>query len=68
MATGPEKRITEGQFGFQSEYSTQDAIYVLRRQIETALAQRNGCLYVLAQYILSMLGLYIFMHVLVLDA
>jgi len=48
IAASAEGRLSEGQFGFRSGFSTQDAIFVLRRKIETAWAQKNGCLYVLA--------------------
>ena len=48
VRAGAEERITQNQFGFRSGLSTQDAIFILRRKIEVAWAQRHGSLYVLA--------------------
>ena len=45
---GAERRLTNTQFGFRSGYGTQDAIFILRRQIELAWARRDGRLTVLA--------------------
>ena len=48
VSGGAEERLTQSQYGFRSGYSTQDAIFVLRRKIEAARAQRNGRLSALA--------------------
>ena len=48
VGASAEDRLSAGQFGFRSGFSTQDAIFVLRRRLESAWAQRNGRLYVLA--------------------
>ena len=45
---GVEDRLTQSQYGFRSGHGTQDAIFVLRRRIELAWAQRDGRLTVLA--------------------
>ena len=45
---GAEQRLGPTQFGFRSGHSTVDAIFILRRKIEVALAQRGGQLLVLA--------------------
>ena len=45
---GAEKRLSQSQFGFRSGCSTQDAIFILRRQVETAWAQRGGKFLILA--------------------
>ena len=45
---GAEERLSTTQFGFRSGCSTQDAIFLLRRRVEIAHAQRNGRLLVLA--------------------
>ena len=45
---GAEQRLTESQYGFRSGYGTQDALFVLRRRIEAARAQRDGKLPALA--------------------
>ena len=45
---GAEERLSKTQFGFRSGYGTVDAVFVLRRRIELALAQRSGKVLVLA--------------------
>ena len=42
VGSGAEDRLSESQFGFRSGRFTLDAIYVLRRRIDTAWAQRHG--------------------------
>ena len=39
---GAEDRLSHTQFGFRSGRSTLDAIFLLRRKVELASAQRNG--------------------------
>ena len=48
VSAGAEERLSSQQFGFRKGHSTQDAIFILRRRVELAHAQRNGQLYVLA--------------------
>ena len=48
VAGGAEERLAASQFGFRKGWSTQDAIFLLRRRVELAHAQRNGQLFVLA--------------------
>ena len=45
---GLDDRLWSSQFGFRKRRSTEDAIYVIRRRIELAHAQRNGQLHLLA--------------------
>ena len=45
---GAEDRLSASQFGFRSGRSTVDAIFMLRRQLDLAWAQRGGRLVVLA--------------------
>ena len=39
---GAEDRLTDTQYGFRSKRGTSDAIFAARRYMETARAQRNG--------------------------
>ena len=48
VAAGAEERLSETQFGFRSGRSTLDAIFVLRRRVDLAAAQRNGKVFVMA--------------------
>ena len=48
VAAGAEQRLSQTQFGFRSGHSTLDAIFVLRRKIDLAAAQRDGKLFVMA--------------------
>ena len=48
LDTGVDARLWESQFGFRKDRSTLDAIFVARRRIESALAQRYGRLSLLA--------------------
>ena len=48
IQAGVEHQLTKTQFGYKSGTGTTDAIFVLRRRIETAIAQRGGKLIVLA--------------------
>ena len=45
---GAERRLSTTQFGFRSKCGTMDAVFILRRRSETALAQRSGKLLILA--------------------
>jgi len=45
---GAEDRLSHTQFGFRSGRSTLDAIFLLRRKVELASAQRNGQLFAMA--------------------
>ena len=45
---GAEERLSETQFGFRSKRSTLDAIFVLRRRVDLAGAQRDGQVFVMA--------------------
>ena len=45
---GAEDRLWPSQFGFRSSCSTEDAIYIARRRIELARAQRNGSVVLVA--------------------
>jgi hypothetical protein len=45
---GAEDRLSKTQFGFRTDHSTTDAIFILRRRIELAWAQREGSTIVLA--------------------
>ena len=42
LAAGADNRLWRSQFGFRTKRSTEDAIYVVRRRIELAVAQRSG--------------------------
>ena len=42
VAAGAEERLSETQFGFRSGRSTLDAIFVFRRRVDLAGAQRDG--------------------------
>jgi hypothetical protein len=48
VAAGAEERLSKTQFGFRSGRSTLDAIFVLRRSVDLAAAQRDGNLFVMA--------------------
>ena len=48
VAAGAEERLSKTQFGFRSGHSTLDAIFVLRRRVELAGAQRDGQVFVMA--------------------
>jgi len=48
VEAGAEDRLSSSQFGFRSHRSTTDAIFTLRRKIDTAWAQRGGRLMILA--------------------
>ena len=48
VAAGAEERLSGTQFGFGSGRSTLDAIFVLRRRVDLAAAQRNGKVFVMA--------------------
>ena len=48
VAAGSEERLSKTQFGFRSDHSTSDAIFVLRRRVELAAAQRGGQMFVTA--------------------
>ena len=43
-----EERIWKTQFGFRSEYGTTDALFMVRRLIDNALASKDEALIVLA--------------------
>ena len=45
---GVEEHIWPSQFGFRRAYSTEDAIYIARRRVELAKAQRHGQVSLLA--------------------
>ena len=42
-----DQRIQESQFGFRPNRGTGDALFVARRMIDSALADRNGRLFLL---------------------
>ena len=48
LDAGLDGRLWKSQFGFRAGRSTEDAIYVARRRIELALAQRGGSISLLA--------------------
>ena len=48
VEVGAEERLSSAQFGFRSKCSTVDAVFVLLRRLDAAIAQRNGKLVVLA--------------------
>ena len=48
VAGGAEERLSRTQFGFRRGYVTLDAIFFLRRKIESALTLENGQALVLA--------------------
>ena len=48
LDAGIDGRLWNSQFGFRKKYGTDDAIFVARRYIETAVAQRWGQLSLLA--------------------
>ena len=48
VEAGVEAGLWPSQFGFRSKCSTEDAIYIARRRIELAKAQRNGKISLLA--------------------
>ena len=48
VQAGAEEKLSKNQFGFRSGRGTQDAIFILRRLIEQAWAQRDGRISVLA--------------------
>jgi len=48
VEAGAEERLSSAQFGFRSKCFTVDAVFVLLRRLDTAIAQRNGKLVVLA--------------------
>ena len=41
-SAGAEKRLWSRQFGFRSKRSTEDALFIVRRRIEQALAAKGG--------------------------
>ena len=43
QAAGAEERLTRSQFGFRRGCGTTDAVFAVRRHLDLALAQRNGC-------------------------
>ena len=43
QAAGVEERLTPSQFGFRRGCGTTDAVFAVRRHLDLALAQRNGC-------------------------
>ena len=45
---GAENRLSKTQYGFRKGYGTEDAIFIARRKIELAWAQRDGHLLILA--------------------
>ena len=47
-AAGAESRLWNRQFGFRSKRSTQDALFIVRRRVEQALASKDGRAFVLA--------------------
>jgi len=48
QAAGAEGRLTSTQFGFRRGCSTSDAIFMVRRMIDSSLAQRHGKVAMLA--------------------
>ena len=42
QAAGAESRLTRTQFGFRRGCGTNDAVFLVRRRIDLALAQRYG--------------------------
>ena len=48
LSRGLDERLWNSQFGFRKKQCTEDAIFVAKRHIELALAQRHGCLSLLA--------------------
>ena len=48
LNAGVDTQLWESQFGFRKDRSTPDAIFVARRRIETACAQRHGRISLLA--------------------
>jgi hypothetical protein len=48
LEAGVENVLWRSQFGFRRGCSTEDAIFIARRRIELAKAQRNGCATLLA--------------------
>ena len=48
VQAGAEGRLSKTQFGFRTGCGTVDAIFILRRRIEIALAQRSGRALILA--------------------
>ena len=48
VEAGAEGRLSSYQFGFRSGHSTQNAIFILRRLLEQAWAQRDGSMVALA--------------------
>jgi hypothetical protein len=47
-AAGAEERLWSRQFGFRSKRSTEDALFIVRRRVEQALASRGGRAFLLA--------------------
>ena len=47
-AAGAEARLWSRQFGFRSKRSTEDALFIVRRRVEQALASRGGRAFLLA--------------------
>ena len=47
-AAGAERRLWDRQFGFRSGRSTEDALFIVRRRMEQAIAARGGRALVLA--------------------
>ena len=45
---GAERTLWQSQFGFRTEHNAEDAIFIARRHVETAKAQRNGKLVLVA--------------------
>ena len=45
---GAEARLWDRQFGFRSGRSTEDALFIVRRRVEQALASRGGRSFILA--------------------
>ena len=48
LDAGADGRLWSSQFGFRAKRCTEDAIYVARRRIELACAQRGGSITLLA--------------------
>ena len=48
LRAGADGLIGSTQFGFRSKRGTEDALHCVRRAVERAWAERNGCLHLLA--------------------
>ena len=47
-AAGVERRLWPSQFGFRQGFSTEDALFIVRRNIDKAWAARGGSVLLLA--------------------